>query len=259
MKTEILLNFDMETFKIEGVILQTTDFGDANRVVTIFTKDFGKLELNAYGCRRVKSPLSGAMQMFNHISAEVSHGGKVDTVRDADILNFYGNLTADVERLAYAAFFFELVNRMTLPKFPEPIIFDLLVKSLPVLNSRNPKIAALIAACQFMQFSGVQLNFFNCVHCGKIIEGDAAVSLIDGGAICPDCAKIFSDVSSYPEFLRLAFEKMLKFDWKEETKLTFKPRQIQAAEKFFLTYINSVLGRELNSVKFIRQVEEIFE
>lgn len=245
----------METFKIEGVILSTADFGDANRVVTIFTKEFGKLETNAYGCRRMKSPLSGATQTFNHISAELSHGSKVDTIREADVLNFYGNLTADIERLAYAAFFFEIVNKMTLPKFPEPYVFDLLIKSLPMLNARNPKIAALIGVCQFMQLSGVQLNFTNCVHCGKIIEGDSAISLIDGGAVCLDCTEKASDVSPYPEFLRMAFETMSKFDWREETKLTFKARQILAAEKFFLNYIKFVLGKELNSVKFIRQLE----
>ena len=245
----------METFKIEGVVLSTTDFGDANRVVTLFTKEFGKLETNAYGCRRAKSPLSGATQMFNHISAELSQGGKVETIREAEVLSFYGNLTADIERLAYAAFFFEIVNKMTLPKFPEPNIFNLLIKSLPALNSRNPKIAALIGACQFMQLSGEQLNFTNCVHCGKILEGDVAISLIDGGAVCLDCAEKASDVSPYPEFLRLTFETMLKFDWKEKTKLTFKARQIHAAEKFFLAYIKSVLGKELNSVKFIRQMK----
>ena len=235
--------------------MSTTDFGDANRVVTLFTKEFGKLETNAYGCRRMKSPLAGSTQMFNHISAELSQGGKVETIREAEVLSFYGNLTADIERLAYAAFFFEIVNKMTLPKFPEPNIFNLLIKSLPALNSRNPKIAALIGACQFMQLSGEQLNFTNCVHCGKILEGDAAISLIDGGAVCLDCAEIASDVSPYPEFLRLTFETMLKFDWREKTKLTFKARQIHAAEKFFLAYIKSVLGKELNSVKFIRQME----
>ena len=237
----------METFKIEGVILNTTNFGDANRIVTLYTKEFGKLETNAYGCRRTKSPLSGTTQIFNHISAELSQGEKVNIIREAEILNFYGNLTANIERIAYAAFFFEIVNKMTLPKFPEPDVFNLLIESLPVLNSRNPKIAALIGAFQFMQLSGVQLNFTNCVHCGKLI--------LDGGAVCLDCTENTSDVLPYPEFLRLTFGTMLNFDWKENTKLTFKARQIQAAEKFFLIYIKYVLGKELNSVRFIRQME----
>ena len=131
----------METFKVEGVILATSNFGDANRVVTLYTKEIGKLEVNAYGCRRSRSPLAGALQMFNLIRAEISHGVQVDTIRDADIINFYPNLTADIERLSYAAIFFEIVDKMTLPKLCEVEIYNLLVKSLPVLNKKNPQIA----------------------------------------------------------------------------------------------------------------------
>ena len=129
----------METFKVEAIVLKTDDFGDANRVVTLFTKEFGKLEANAYGCRRSRSPLSGAMQMFNHISAEITRGSKVDTIRDADILNFYDALTKDLERLAYASLLFEIVNRMTFPRQQELATFNLLKKSLPALSKRNPK------------------------------------------------------------------------------------------------------------------------
>ena len=245
----------METYRAEGIILNTVDFGDANRVVTLFTKEFGKIEVNAYGCRRVKSPLSGATQIFNHVAVELSRGIKVETIRTADILHFYKNLTADLERLGYASLFFEIVNRMTLPKLPEREVFELLLKSLPVLDKRNPRIAALIGACQFMKFSGVQLNFTHCVHCGEKIEGDAGISVIDGGAVCLDCIDTASDISAYPENLRLTFEKMSGFDWREETQLTFKPRQIISAEKFFLAYVHSIIGKELNSVKFLRQIQ----
>ena len=148
----------METFKVEAVVLKTDDFGDANRVVTLFTKEYGKIEANAYGCRRARSPLSGTLQMFNHISAQLTRGAQVDTIREADILHFYDALTKDLTRLAYASFFFEIVNRMTFPRQSELETFSLLTNSLPVLSKRNPKVAALIGACQFMETSGVQLN-----------------------------------------------------------------------------------------------------
>ena len=207
----------MDTYKAEGIILQTSDFGDANRVVTLFTKEFGKLEVNAYGCRRVKSPLAGATQLFNHVKVEISPGSKVDTIREADIVHFWKNLTTDLDRLTYTSIFFEVVNKMTLPKVFEPNIFNLLVKSLPVLDSRNPRIAALIGICQFMQFSG------------------------------------FQNIENYPENLCATFSKMLQFNWREETKLTFNAKQISSAEKFLLNYVQSIIGKELNSVKFLRQ------
>ena len=132
-------------------------------------------------------------------------------------------------------------------------MFDLLTKSLPALNRRNPRVAALIGACQFMETSGVQLNFSRCVHCGTEIEGDAAISLLDGGAICMNCIDAAQDIRPYPEALRKTFEMMLGFDWRDETKLTFNSRQLVAAEKFFVDYVQSILGNKLKSVQFIRE------
>lgn len=243
----------METFTVEAVVLKTDDFGDSNRVVTLFTKELGKVEANAYGCRRARSPLSGALQMFNHISAQLTRGAKVDTIREADIIHFYDALTSDLERLAYASFLFEVVNRMTLPRQRELETFDLLTKSLPVLSKRNPKVAALIGACQFMETSGVQLNFSRCVHCGAEIAGDAAISLLDGGAVCMNCVDAAQDCRPYPDALRRTFETMLGFDWREDTRLTFNSRQLIAAENFFVDYVHAILGSGLKSVQFIRE------
>lgn len=245
----------MKSYKIEGVVLRTADFGDANRVVTIYTRDFGKIEINAYGCRRAKNPLSGALQMFNLISAEVNRGAKVDSIKEADVLKFYGNLTADVEKLAYASLFFEVVNRMTLPKFPESGVYDLILKTLPALAERNARVAALIGICQFMEFSGEQLNYFHCVHCGAEIETDAAISLTDGGAVCMNCVDAAGGVMAYPNNLRQAFYKILTFDWQKH--LNFSLQEIILAEEIILRHIQGVIGKELNAVKFIRQLENL--
>lgn len=247
----------MEIFTVEAVVLKTDDFGDANRVVTLFSKEYGKLEANAYGCRRARSPLSGALQMFNHISAELTRGTKVDTIREADIINFYDALTTDLERLSYASFFFEIVNRMTFPRQQELETFDLLTKALPVLSKRNPKVAALIGACQFMETSGVQLNFERCVHCGREIVGDAAISLFDGGAVCMDCLEVAQDARPYPEALRRTFETMLGFNWHDDTRLSFNSRQLNTAESFFIDYVQSIIGSGLRSVQFIHELESL--
>lgn len=246
----------METFKVDGVILNTVNFGNANRVVTIYTKERGKLEVNAYGCRKARSPISGAIQMFNHICAEISHGMQVDTIRDAEVLNFYPNLTEDIERLSYAAVFFEVVNKMTLPKICEVGIYNLLVNSLPAFNERNPQIAALIAITQFMEFTGFQLNFKSCVRCGKRIESNASMSLTEGGAICENCTGGIIKGFDYSEELRQTFETLLTFDWHAENKIVFSARQIHAAEKILLQYVQSVLGQELRALKFLMSTSD---
>ncbi|MBQ7723691.1 MAG: hypothetical protein IJT57_05145, partial [Selenomonadaceae bacterium] len=57
----------------------------------------------------------------------------------------------------------------------------------------------------------------------------------------------------YPEALRKTFDTMLGFDWRDDTKLTFNTRQLNAAENFFVDYVQSVLGSNLKSVQFIRE------
>lgn len=247
----------MENYKVEGIVLKTDDFGDANRVITLFTKEFGKIEANAYGCRRVRSSLSGALQMFNHISAQITRGTKIDTIKDADIIHFYDEITKNLERLAYASLLFEIINRMTLPRQSEPEIFRLLKKFLPVISKRDPKIASFIGICQFMETSGVQLNFSRCIYCGKEILGDSAISILDGGAICVDCIDSAQDFSPYPEILRKTFEKMLSFNWKNDTKLNFNSKQLENAEKFLINYVQSLLGSNLRSINFIRELESL--
>ena len=235
--------------------MRTTDFGDANRVITIYTRDFGKIEVNAYGCRRAKNPLSGALQMFNLISAEINSGAKLDSIKEADVIKFFPNLNADLEKMAYTSLFFEVVNRLTLPKFPEKGVYDLILKTLSALDERNSKVAALIGIFQFMEFSGVQLNFFHCVHCGAEIETDAALSLNDGGAICMNCIDAAQNLFSYPKNLQQAIYKILNFDWREH--LNFNLKEINAAEKIILRYVQEIIGKELNAVKFIRQLETL--
>ena len=104
-----------------------------------------------------------------------------------------------------------------------------------------------------METSGVQLNFSRCVHCGAEIVGDAAISIFDGGAVCPNCIDFVQETRPYPEALRKTFETMLGFNWRDETKLTFNSRLVTAAENFFVDYVQSVLGNNLKSVQFIRE------
>ena len=207
----------MEKFcKTEAVVLATTDFGDANRVVSFYTKEFGKIEANAYSCRRAKSPLSGAMQMFNHISLEFVRSSPVYRVHEADIINFY-SISEDLSKLAYASILFELVNKMSPMGQVDNSVFNLLLNALKAFDKRNPRIAALISSCQFIQLSGFAIE--------------------------------------YPKSMDKLFELLMNFDWQDSTKFTLKSGELEAAEKSFYRYAQSILESPLNSLKFLQIIQ----
>ena len=207
----------MEKFcKTEAIVLATTDFGDANRVVSFYTREFGKIEANAYNCRRAKSPISGAMQMFNHISLEFIRSSPVYRVHEADIIEFY-NISENLSKLAYASILFELVNKMSPIGQVDNSVYTLLLKALKAFDKRNPRIAALISSCQFIQLSGFAIE--------------------------------------YPPSLEKLFELLINFDWKDSTKFSLKSGELEAAEKSFYNYAQSVLESPLNSLKFLNMIQ----
>lgn len=203
--------------KAEAVVLATTDFGDSNRVVTFFTREFGKIEANAYNCRKAKSPLSGAMQMFNHISLEFVRSSPY-RVHEADIIDF-NKISEDLTRLTYASIFFELVNKMTPLEQVDNDVFILLLNSIRALDKRNPRIASLMASCQFIERSGFAIE--------------------------------------YPISMEEIFTTLLNFDWKDSTKFSLKNSELDLAEKVFYKYAQSLLESPLNSLKFLQMINSV--
>ena len=202
-------------FKTKAVVLSTNDFGDANRVVTFFTKDYGKIEANAYGCRRAKSSIAGAMQMFNYVALEFTKGIEVNRVHEADIINYH-SLNEDLNKLAYASVFFEIVKRMTPLEQADSETFNLLVNSLKAFDKRNPRIVNLISISQFIAITGFAIE--------------------------------------YPQSLQNLSDTLQKFDWQDTTKFILKSGEVSTIEKFLLNYVQSIINAPLNSLNFLQMI-----
>ena len=237
----------------EGVILATTDFGDAHRVVTIYTKEFGKLDVNAYGCRRARSKLAGSMMMFNHVSVELLRGSKVDMVRDAEVLTYFP-ITEDLLRIAYASLLFEIVNQMTPLNQKDEDIFFLLLNALKTFVERNPRVVYLIAACQFIVFSGMLLRLDHCVLCNREINSDFQVSIFEGGALCPQCADNFMHTLNFTINTRNLLETIIAFDWNPNTHLILRSEPLNNIDRVLIAHVLSIIDRPLKSLKFLKLV-----
>lgn len=247
---------DEKTIHAEGVVLRTIDFGEAHRVVTIYTKEFGKIDANAYGCRRPRSKLAAPVLMFNHIGVELLHGPKVDMIRDAEIITYFP-ITEDLMRIAYASLFFEIVNQMTPLNQKDEDIFFLLLNALKTFVERNPRVVTAAAACQFIATSGVLLRLDRCVQCGAPVDYDCAVDVLDGGVLCRDCFE--HAVNSLPFSLnaRALVNDLIAFDWNEQSHINVRAEPLRDVEKILVAHIQSITERPLQSLKFLRRLQSI--
>lgn len=127
----------MRSYKTEGIILKRSNFGEADRLLTIFTKNHGKLRVIAKGVRRITSRRGGSLELFNYVSVYLNNGKNLDNVSEVEILNHFTNWRKNIKAVGVAYYLCELVDKLTAEGQEHYQVFELLVNSLSELGNSN--------------------------------------------------------------------------------------------------------------------------
>lgn len=121
----------------EAIVLYTKSFSEADKLITVYSKNFGKLTLIAKGVKKLKSRKRGSLEPFSIIkfSAIKVHGMPIMT--EAEVLDNLSEFRTSLQKVSVAYFFVEVVYRSTQDEEPHIQIFDLLRKSLNRLKSED--------------------------------------------------------------------------------------------------------------------------
>ena len=242
----------MASYQTAAVVLGSKNWGEADKMMTLFTYDRGLVEAAAFGCRRPRSPLAAGMQMFSSIEVQLSEGKRVDTVRQCTLKKHYKKLSEDLEVMAYGSFVAEFLREFLPPGQPEPQMFARLLYILDSFEVRNPRVTALMAVIQLLEFTGMQLHFEHCLHCGAPVDGESYLSFNVGGVLCADCRE--PGAEPLPDSLRRFILELRDYDWENPPELRITGAQLMQAENLFLTYLQNLLGKPLKSLAFIQQL-----
>ena len=177
--------------KLRAVVLRTVDYGERDLVVTLFSRERGKLSAFARGARSSRRRFGGALEPFTLLAAEVTErGGDLWVLEDAGVERGFGNLRGDLARIACASYAVELARELVRDAEPHEDLFDGLVAYLGLLDEaparpwdlRRFELDALRAA-------GLQPALVECARCGRPAgEGPARFDPLQGGVLCPACA-----------------------------------------------------------------------
>ena len=124
-------------FRTQAIVLRRTNYGEADRVLSLLTPDRGKLSAIAKGVRKPKSKLAGGLELLAVCDLTLVGGkGNMALITSARLNQFYGSILQEYERLERAYLFIKEVNRAT-ETISEPEFYYLLQKSLEYLNAKN--------------------------------------------------------------------------------------------------------------------------
>ena len=190
----------MPVYKADAVVLRHQPVGEADRILTLFTREYGKLRVSARGVRKTTSRLSGRVQPYTHGRFLLARGRTLDVVAQAESVRAFPGLQQDLLRSAYAAYVAELVDRFLPERDRHPEVFDAVLDALAVIaeaTEDEAEVYALWFSLHLADSLGYRPEMAQCVVCGRALpagetagRGPAtwAFSPAAGGAVCPSCA-----------------------------------------------------------------------
>jgi DNA repair protein RecO (recombination protein O) len=180
-----------------GLVIRGVDVFETSLVVTLFTRELGKVAALAKGARRLKSPLQGGLDLLGVSDIVVLHKASdaLDLVTEAVPVERFGSLRRDLAALYAGYYIAELLSDLTDLHDPHPKLFDAATVTLRHLGDQTLRTRRLLRfelAC--LRELGHMPALDACAHCGAEVsawrESDAdavAFGLATGGVLCPEC------------------------------------------------------------------------
>ena len=241
--------------RIEGIVLKTLDYGETNKIVTLYTRDAGKITAMARGAKKPASRLAAITQPFTHGSFLIQQGRGMGTMQQGEQVESYRHIREDIEATAYASFVVELIDRAVDEHKPQPSIFNLLQQALHAISDEyDPEAIALFVEWKMLPVTGIYPTLHQCTNCSAT-DGEFAFSFQQIGFLCHRCFGVDRyiirlsslQVKLIRTFYTVPIEQVGKLTLKKETKTFIK--------KIVRTIYEEQTGIRLKSRSFLDQLD----
>jgi len=185
----------MSITKTEAIVLKSIKFGDTSKIVTLYTKDCGKIKVMAKGIRKPKSRLAGALQTFSHVqivfyknrTSEIYLLSQSETIKPCQ--SIYKNL----QRFVFVSASLELLDRLITGEESNPQLFELIIATLSFMeNCPESSLEKCFTSysLKLADVLGYKPKFDKCISCNKHLGREfILLSPEKGGVICKRCTR----------------------------------------------------------------------
>ncbi len=243
-------------YKTPAIVLRQRRLGDADKIITLYSANYGKLDAVAKGVRRVTSRLAGHVEPLNHGSYLLAHGRNLDIITQAQTIETFQPLRDDLGRLSRALYAVELVDRATEERAENFALYRLLLDTLRRLSQRDD----LDLILRFFEMTllvqlGYRPELRQCVVCGRRLEAERnAWAPGAGGGVCPNCRP--GEMALRP--LSVNALKVLRLlqsgNFQEVARLRIAPELAEELERHLRDAIHYALERDVRSAAFLDAV-----
>ena len=248
------------SFRTQAIILKRRDFGEADRILTVFTPGYGKLDVIAKGARKPTSTKTGHVELFTRTDMLIHKGRDLDIVSQAEMNRPYLGVREDLARGAYASYAAELLDRFTGNAdegYDE--LFELMDDTLGRLCTEpDPRLSVRYYEMRLLDLVGFRPELTECVVSREPIEAeDQFFSYPLGGVVKPAYAHEGMGVIPVNMLTLKLLRHMQRSAYSHVQPLVITPALHDDVERILLGYITFLLERKLQSVDFIRRIRQL--
>jgi DNA repair protein RecO (recombination protein O) len=249
------------TYEAAAFILSSLDYGESDRIVTLFTDRYGKIKGIAKGARRSRKRFANTIELFSQTRVIFSRN-RADglfLIEDADVIDHYPNIRDDLEKTLAASYMIELTEQFAVEGKSSIKIFVLLHDFLQYLGCEKFKEEILrFFELRIMQLSGYDPVLGKCVSCHIPLDNieKPCFSAADGGIICMACNRHYADALPVARGTLKMLLMGKEMEIQKINRLNLSGQSQQESRKIMGHFIRFILGKELKSATIIQEINQ---
>lgn len=250
---------DFRSFRAAAVVLRHADWGEADRILTLYTREQGMVRAIAKGARKVTSRKAGHLQPFTHITLQLAKGRDLLIVTQVETVNAFLPLHDDLTKTAHAAYIVELLLRFSYEdEGANPSIFRILVETLDRLEKESDAwLAVRYYEMRLLDAVGFRPQLFECANCRReILAEDQFFSFASGGVICPRCGEGIQNLPRISLEALKYFRHFQRSTYREASRARPSLDVQKEAEVLMQGYFTHLLERGLNTPGFLKKIQK---
>ncbi len=230
----------------EAFLIRKIPYGDADYIISLFTRDLGKINGLAKNAKKSAKRFGGCIEPLVHfqVSLRDKHKGFY-FIENTETIGVFKKFIEDIELFTWGSFLLDNIDALTENGLPNEELFNLLLETINELNNEKSILAAVLRfQLKALSISGYEPNLDTCAECENEINGDSFFNLRKGGAICLSCRKLKKNsflVSK--EFLR------------DKELMKTHPKKALQYIRLFAKFTEYHTEKKLKSSRFIKEIE----
>lgn len=241
--------------KCEGIILRSSSYGETNKIVTIYSKEWGKIGVMARGAKKPASRLSGITLPFTYAYFLVQKSKGLSVLQQGETIQSFKKIKADIFLTAYVSYMAELLDKATEEKKPNPYLFELFLQCIEYMEEGyDAQIIMHIFEMKMLTVLGITPHMQDCVICHSS-EGTFSFSLRHAGIICHACKSQDAYVLQVSDKTIRLLRVFYYFDLNRLGTISVSEQTKKEISHVLETYLIEYAGITLKTRRFLKQMD----